>query len=76
MGGVAEWAGLSSNPIANSNDKIFSSNAVRLQSATKPLKRKLPALDWISLFAISVNEENAAGGRVVTGSYAFFILFF
>jgi L-serine dehydratase len=23
-------------------------------------------LDWISLFAIAVNEENAAGGRVVT----------
>lgn len=29
-------------------------------------KRKLYALDWLSLFAISVNEENAAGGRVVT----------
>ncbi|ACI51952.1 L-serine dehydratase 1 [Gluconacetobacter diazotrophicus PA1 5] len=24
------------------------------------------AMDWISLFAIAVNEENAAGGRVVT----------
>jgi L-serine dehydratase len=26
----------------------------------------LTVIDWISLFAIAVNEENAAGGRVVT----------
>jgi len=26
----------------------------------------LAALDWINLFALAVNEENAAGGRVVT----------
>lgn len=26
----------------------------------------LAALDWLSLFALAVNEENAAGGRVVT----------
>lgn len=26
----------------------------------------LVALDWVSLFALAVNEENAAGGRVVT----------
>jgi L-serine dehydratase len=26
----------------------------------------LHALDWVSLYALSVNEENAAGGRVVT----------
>ena len=24
------------------------------------------ALDWVSLWALAVNEENAAGGRVVT----------
>jgi L-serine dehydratase len=29
---------------------------------SEPLK----LLDWVSLFAIAVNEENAAGGRVVT----------
>jgi iron-sulfur-dependent L-serine dehydratase beta subunit len=28
--------------------------------------RSLPDLDWISLYAIAVNEENASGGRVVT----------
>src|SRR4051794_26536757 len=26
----------------------------------------LVQLDWVSLFALAVNEENAAGGRVVT----------
>lgn len=26
----------------------------------------LAAIDWVSLFALAVNEENAAGGRVVT----------
>ena len=26
----------------------------------------LSAMDWVSLFALAVNEENAAGGRVVT----------
>jgi L-serine dehydratase len=26
----------------------------------------LASLDWVNLFALSVNEENAAGGRVVT----------
>ncbi len=31
-------------------------------AATDPLA----ALDWVSLFALAVNEENAAGGRVVT----------
>jgi L-serine dehydratase len=30
--------------------------------ATDPLR----VLDWVSLFALAVNEENAAGGRVVT----------
>ena len=26
----------------------------------------LAVLDWVNLFALAVNEENAAGGRVVT----------
>ncbi len=30
------------------------------------LRDPLSILDWVSLFAIAVNEENAAGGRVVT----------
>lgn len=30
------------------------------------LKDQLTVMDWVNLFAIAVNEENAAGGRVVT----------
>ncbi len=31
-----------------------------------PVSDPLAALDWVSLFALAVNEENAAGGQVVT----------
>ncbi len=34
--------------------------------ASKDVARPLPELDWVNAFAIAVNEENAAGGRVVT----------
>jgi L-serine dehydratase len=30
------------------------------------LKDPLQVIDWVNLFALAVNEENAAGGRVVT----------
>jgi L-serine dehydratase len=31
-----------------------------------PANSPLSAMDWLNVFAIAVNEENAAGGRVVT----------
>ncbi len=34
----------------------------RAEDSADPLR----ALDWVTLFALAVNEENAAGGRVVT----------
>ena len=37
----------------------------RLQAESAE-KDPLQAMDWVSLFALAVNEENAAGGRVVT----------
>ncbi|ORY49338.1 serine dehydratase alpha chain [Rhizoclosmatium globosum] len=37
-----------------------------LSRIPKEMKKHLPALDWISMYALAVNEENAAGGRVVT----------
>jgi L-serine dehydratase len=37
----------------------------RLQSAPDP-GDPLAVLDWVDLWALAVNEENAAGGRVVT----------
>jgi L-serine dehydratase len=39
----------------------------RLQlSETRNLRQSIPAMDYASMYAIAVNEENAAGGRVVT----------
>lgn len=42
--------------------------AVRLarRIETRGSKDPLAPLDWVNVFAIAVNEENAAGGRVVT----------
>ncbi|MGV9771203.1 L-serine ammonia-lyase [Streptosporangium sp. NPDC003464] len=37
----------------------------RLQSES-PEKDPLQTMDWVSLYALAVNEENAAGGRIVT----------
>jgi len=37
-----------------------------VSDADKRLADPLAALDWVNLWALSVNEENAAGGRVVT----------
>jgi L-serine dehydratase len=37
-----------------------------LVSETRNMRQSIPAMDYASLYAIAVNEENAAGGRVVT----------
>ena len=37
-----------------------------LTNAGSDVADPLLAIDWVSLFALAVNEENAAGGRVVT----------
>lgn len=34
--------------------------------ASRPEAKPLEELDWVNAFAVAVNEENAAGGRVVT----------
>jgi L-serine dehydratase len=41
-------------------------NSKLTQRPEKSLRDPLSALDWVSLYALAVNEENAAGGRVVT----------
>ncbi len=38
----------------------------RLKTESSTTIDPLQALDWVSLYALAVNEENAAGGRVVT----------
>jgi L-serine dehydratase len=43
--------------------------AMLAELTTRPeqaLKDPLTILDWVNLYALAVNEENAAGGRVVT----------
>jgi L-serine dehydratase len=37
-----------------------------LKNTEKNLSDTLSVLDWVNLYALSVNEENAAGGQVVT----------
>jgi len=37
-----------------------------IEDADKRMADPLAALDWVNLWALAVNEENAAGGRVVT----------
>lgn len=49
--------GLSQNP-ERGIDKVLPRRSVK--------RLMLPALDYLSVYAIAVNEENAAGGRVVT----------
>ncbi|KAG1439900.1 hypothetical protein G6F57_019227 [Rhizopus arrhizus] len=36
------------------------------QRAERTLSDPLSVMDWVNLYAMAVNEENAAGGRVVT----------
>ncbi len=36
------------------------------ENAQSALQDPLQVLDWVNLYALAVNEENAAGGRVVT----------
>jgi L-serine dehydratase len=37
-----------------------------MERAERPQSDPLTVLDWVNLWALAVNEENAAGGRVVT----------
>lgn len=60
--GLADFAGFSSLPA----DSLSNSVSNLAQKMARPKRKHLPALDYLSLYAIAVNEENAAGGRVVT----------
>ncbi|MDR5699282.1 L-serine ammonia-lyase [Agromyces aerolatus] len=40
--------------------------ALRSSEDAGPVDDPLHALEWVNLFALAVNEENASGGRVVT----------
>ncbi|KAI8827354.1 serine dehydratase alpha chain-domain-containing protein [Chytriomyces cf. hyalinus JEL632] len=82
MKGFAEYAGMNLTPRINGASSGIisklaeSGNGKRASEFTlaykdlarvpREMKRHLPALDWVSMYALAVNEENAAGGRVVT----------
>ena len=46
--------------------RAFQVREALMSDADKRLADPLAALDWVNLWALAVNEENAAGGRVVT----------
>ena len=69
MGSLVNTSGVSyHDPQVNQNVVATTSSSKVLPTSYKPKKsqRRLPALDWLSVYAIAVNEENSAGGRVVT----------
>ncbi len=41
-------------------------SAARFERKRRPRIDPLAAMDWVTLWALAVNEENASGGRVVT----------
>lgn len=55
---VGSGQGLTHNAQERGIDKVLPKRSVK--------RLMLPALDYLSVYAIAVNEENAAGGRVVT----------
>lgn len=50
----------------NSPDNVRANTTDVSSNTVGSGKKKLFAIDFLSVFAIAVNEENAAGGRVVT----------
>ncbi|KAJ3377275.1 hypothetical protein HDU84_008834 [Entophlyctis sp. JEL0112] len=82
MKGYAEYAGMNLVPksqktiTASGGTQLGSTGRTKkselklayndLVHIPKEMKKHLPALDWISMYALAVNEENAAGGKVVT----------
>ena len=46
--------------------RAFQVHQSLMRDADKRIADPLSALDWVNLWALAVNEENAAGGKVVT----------
>ena len=49
--------------VARRAPSLFADLSIRPEAA---MRDPLTVLDWVNLYALAVNEENAAGGRVVT----------
>ena len=53
--------------LLNTSEPLSNQLPLSTLSTRRPVKRmQMPALDYLTVYAIAVNEENAAGGRVVT----------
>ncbi|KAK9718023.1 hypothetical protein K7432_005804 [Basidiobolus ranarum] len=61
---ISTTIGNTSSPPSVVEETAFISKSILPKPKVKHLS--LPALDYLSVYAIAVNEENAAGGRVVT----------
>lgn len=48
------------------NSDVFEGGAEGLKAARNMTTSSMPASEWVALFALAVNEENASGGRIVT----------
>lgn len=46
--------------------KLYRRLTTTQNTAANPMADPLEIIDWINVYALAVNEENAAGGRVVT----------
>ena len=66
MTNFAEFAGISSGIGDLAKQDVKGDQRISSSFKVPSNKKRLHALDWISLYALAVNEENAAGGRVVT----------
>lgn len=57
-------------PLPNSDKQVTKQTDTPLSLSILPKRQRkrflMPALDYLSVYAIAVNEENACGGRVVT----------
>lgn len=70
------WATMESCIVKGTQSEGVLSGGLKLRRRAPSLYRKLKnrgdnndplcAMDWVNLYALAVNEENAAGGRVVT----------
>ncbi|KAJ3122865.1 hypothetical protein HK100_011812 [Physocladia obscura] len=60
---ISDAINLKGKPQKKSELSLAYSN---LANVPKEMKKHLAALDWVSMYALAVNEENAAGGKVVT----------
>ena len=68
LGQIQQYMGIQSHDTQYEQKPVVNSGVTSVVTASKLQRpnKSLPALDYLSMYAIAINEENAAGGRVVT----------